>query len=218
MAVKSKTQLATDISTNIGATYNQTALQTVLDDMVDSYEDIFSQLTTVQRDAIVTPATGLIIYNTNNNRYEYWNGSAWFGIGQNISSPLTIILNLSSADILAIDATPITVATAPGVGFALLPIGMAWRFTYGSVQYTDGGGSNAIVLKCSTKSNSNAFGSVAQASIKAAANSSGNASLISGSSIDAIVENDDLVLTCNNPYSAGDGTLTIWLTYSIIPY
>lgn len=35
------------------------------------------RLTTAQRDAIISPAAGLLIYNTDKNCMEYWNGSIW---------------------------------------------------------------------------------------------------------------------------------------------
>jgi hypothetical protein len=38
------------------------------------------RLTTVQRDTIATPATGLLIYNTTAGRWEGYNGSAWVGL------------------------------------------------------------------------------------------------------------------------------------------
>lgn len=41
------------------------------------------RLTTTQRDAISSPATGLIVYNTTNTRYEYYTGSTWAAIISN---------------------------------------------------------------------------------------------------------------------------------------
>src|SRR5438105_1301990 len=38
-----------------------------------------SRLTTVQRNAISSPAIGLTIYNTSTNELEYYNGSVWIG-------------------------------------------------------------------------------------------------------------------------------------------
>jgi len=38
------------------------------------------RMTTTQRDAIASPATGLIIYNTTTNKINYWNGTAWIEI------------------------------------------------------------------------------------------------------------------------------------------
>jgi hypothetical protein len=36
------------------------------------------RLNTMQRDAIMMPAVGLMIYNTDSNCYEFWNGTQWF--------------------------------------------------------------------------------------------------------------------------------------------
>lgn len=38
---------------------------------------LLNRLTTVQRDAIGTPATSLLIFNTTTNRFEYYTGTAW---------------------------------------------------------------------------------------------------------------------------------------------
>jgi hypothetical protein len=38
---------------------------------------LIPRLTTVQRNAIVSPATGLLIYNTSSNTFDYYNGSSW---------------------------------------------------------------------------------------------------------------------------------------------
>lgn len=39
------------------------------------------RMTTAQRDAIASPATGLMVYNTTNAQFEFFNGTAWTGIG-----------------------------------------------------------------------------------------------------------------------------------------
>ena len=39
------------------------------------------RMTTTQRDAIASPATGLMIFNTTNAGFEFYNGSAWSGVG-----------------------------------------------------------------------------------------------------------------------------------------
>ena len=38
------------------------------------------RLTTAQRDAIATPAAGLMIYNTSTNRPNFYDGSAWVAL------------------------------------------------------------------------------------------------------------------------------------------
>lgn len=207
MSVKSKSQLAIDIA----ASTFTAPQQVILDDMVDSYEDIFSQLTTVQRDAL-TPTNGLIIYNTDNDRYEYWNGVTWFGIGQDLSTPLVVKIDLSSAQLLALDTTAIIVASAAGAGYSIVPSSLVYRFTYGSIQYAAGN----IVLKNTTASTSNAFLSLSDLVIEAAANRSGSIPANTGTGIAALVENDSLELKAVSAITAGDGTLTVWVTYSII--
>ena len=39
------------------------------------------RMTTVQRDAILSPATGLFIYNTTTNQYNVYNGTLWGAVG-----------------------------------------------------------------------------------------------------------------------------------------
>lgn len=38
-------------------------------------------MTPTERDAITTPANGVMVYNSTLDQYEYWDGSAWSGIG-----------------------------------------------------------------------------------------------------------------------------------------
>src|SRR5450759_3934239 len=38
------------------------------------------RMTTAQRDLISSPATGLLIYNTTTNAFNYYNGSVWIAI------------------------------------------------------------------------------------------------------------------------------------------
>lgn len=208
--IKSKTQLGIDIA----ASTFSAPQQTILEDMVDSYEDIFPQLTTVQRDAL-TPTNGQVVYNTDNARYEYWNGSAWFGIGQNISTPLVVKIYLSSADLLALNTTPITVASAIGAGYALVPVGISYRYTYGTAAYT---GSYNIQLKSSTATGSDVFLTIPSVTLNSGASRSGGTPTNTGTGINAIVENDDLVLSSSAAISTGDGVLTVWVTYTIIVY
>ena len=51
---------------------------------------------------------------------------------------------LSSANILALDGTPITLVPAPGVGFRIVPLVIQIVFFGGSVAYTDAGGAVSI--------------------------------------------------------------------------
>ncbi len=208
MAIKTKSQLAIDIA----ASTFSAPQQTILDDMVDSYENIFPQVTTVQRNAL-TPTAGLIVYNTDTDRYEYWNGSAWFGIGQDLSTPLVVKINLTSADLLALNGTPITVASAIGAGYALVPISMAYRYAHVTTDYAGGN----VVLCNDASSTSDAFLSVSNVTLRTS-NKSGSLPANTGTGVNAIVDNDDLVLKATSALTTGDGSLTVWVTYTILTY
>jgi hypothetical protein len=58
------------------------------------------RLTTAQRDAIATPAAGLMIYNTTVNCLQWWNGTSWYdGCGNNFvcgTSTVTFTYNGST--------------------------------------------------------------------------------------------------------------------------
>jgi hypothetical protein len=208
MAVKSKTQLGIDIA----ASTFSAPQQTILEDMVDSYEDIFPQLTTVQRDAL-TPTNGQVVYNTDNARYEYWNGSAWFGIGQDLSTPLVVKVNVTSAEILALNTTPKTLVAAPGAGLGLLCSSVTYRYTYLTSAYTTNLTLNVIastkdVDDYQVRMTDALDGSVSTLVITPADSPSNKV---------CVVDNDSLVLKASggNP-AAGAGSLSLWVTYSII--
>lgn len=212
MAVKTKAQLQTDISTSTFTAPQQV----ILDDMVDSYENVFPQINTTARNAL-TPTLGQIIFNTDVAGFEYWNGSAWLGIGQDVSTPIVVKVSLTSADILALDTTPITIVAAPGAGFALVVSHMSYRFTYGSVAYT-GGASVALMCSSKTAGSADVFVTIDPLAIRAAANRSNSLSSGSGSSANSIAENEALQLKTSTAFAAGDGTLDVWVTYSLIAY
>ena len=54
------------------------------------------RLTTVQRNAIVTPATGLLVFDTSLNGFYYYNGSTWINLSSGSSSGLLWSYNSSN--------------------------------------------------------------------------------------------------------------------------
>lgn len=207
MAITSKTQLQTDIT----ASTFTAPQKTILGNIVDSYEDIFPQLTTVQRDAL-TPVNGQIVYNTDTDRYEYWNGVSWADMAS-INSPMTVKVDWSAAEIRqSFSAAKILVA-APGAGFSLAPISVMWRYTYGSIAFDFPGD---LHLKFSTKAATNKFFSL---DLTGGASTSGLYGCVSTNSENSIVENDSIKLTATtSDATVGDGTLSIWLTYSLVAW
>lgn len=49
---------------------------------------LLPRMTTTQRDAISSPATGLVLYNTSTNNFNYYNGSGWVNFGNGIYEPV----------------------------------------------------------------------------------------------------------------------------------
>lgn len=43
------------------------------------------RMTLAQRNAIATPSIGLLVYNTTDSRFDYWNGAKWVGVGDELT-------------------------------------------------------------------------------------------------------------------------------------
>ncbi len=64
------------------------------------------RMTTTQRDAIVSPATGLVLFNTTTGEYNYYNGAAWL---------VLVEVNASGDIVLTTAAKGIIVTTPDGL-------------------------------------------------------------------------------------------------------
>jgi hypothetical protein len=53
-------------------------------------EVLIPKMTTAERSAIVSPTTGLLIFNSTTNTFETWNGTAWVGISAGAGGPVVI--------------------------------------------------------------------------------------------------------------------------------
>lgn len=90
------------------------------------------RMTTAQRDAIASPAIGLLVFNTTAGQFQFWNGSAWMGFSgsgtyfdaslssQSIPNTgwTTVVFNTQNQDVGGDNYNPATgVFTAPAAGF-----------------------------------------------------------------------------------------------------
>lgn len=55
------------------------------------------RMTTTQRDAIASPATSLLIFNTTTNRYEYYDGAAWVPLASVEHHTLDAVMDVQTA-------------------------------------------------------------------------------------------------------------------------
>lgn len=80
-----------------------------------------SRMTTTERNAIATPATGLFIYNTTTNQLNYYNGSSWqIAGGESVNSAITAAgTTQATATALISDYNIVTTVTASAYGVKL---------------------------------------------------------------------------------------------------
>ena len=71
-------------------------------------------MTTAQRDAIATPATGLQIYNTDCKMLNYWSGTCWISMSKALPSPGAIASAPASTVFCAGQSRTYTIAAVPG--------------------------------------------------------------------------------------------------------
>ena len=57
----------------------------------------FTRVTEVQRDAISTPADGLLVYNTDTDKLNIYNGSDWVGLGDILASDNTCAVRVANS-------------------------------------------------------------------------------------------------------------------------
>lgn len=80
-----------------------------------SYGLLPPRLTTTQRDAISSPAEGLVVHNTSTNQFNYYNGSSWIAVQSSSSttSPFSLI-NLGLSYTVDTNSMDIDITTADG--------------------------------------------------------------------------------------------------------
>lgn len=104
-----------------------------------------SRMTTTQRDAIASPATGIFIYNTTTSQLEFWNGTSWEAIGAgsyslSVTDGTTTDLDVNSIEFIGADV----ISVAPGIIQVDIPAGFVNPMTtIGDLLYVNGSGNVA---------------------------------------------------------------------------
>jgi len=128
--------------------------------------------------------------------------------------------NLTSAQILALLGTPVTLVPAPGVGFQIVPLLVIVRFIGGTVAYTNAGGAvnvkvGATMLQALTEQ---FITTVAPNRTVGVIGFAGAAELQSSAANPP--DSDNAPLTINkitNNYAAGNGTARVTVYYTVEP-
>ena len=84
---------------------------------------LLPRLTSTQRNAIAAPATGLVIYNTDKNCVEHYNGSAWYNVCDKTLTPIGGG-SLTSGGSAVVSAWTSTVGCNVGAGANNSPAGV----------------------------------------------------------------------------------------------
>lgn len=125
----------------------------------------------------------------------------------------TRTVNITSAEIVTLNASPKTLIAAPGAGMAIIPLGIVYSFTAGGTQYTSG---NTIRSSFSTTTGDALDTGLSSGILLSASSSITSCEQPFGPS-DDIVENDSIILrNIGAEYATGNGTLKVFMNYKII--
>lgn len=123
-------------------------------------------------------------------------------------------LALTSAQILALQTTPLTIVPAPGVGFKHVPLYAIVDFTGGSVAYTNAGG-GAVQIVVGTRASALAEGFITTATPNVTHQVTPLAAATSTAANPPTDENAPIQINkLTSNYAAGNGTAIVTVYYT----
>jgi hypothetical protein len=96
---------------------------------------LLPRLTSAQRDAVINPAVGLIIFNATEGRIEYWRGNQWMRLMELPMQPSTITGPTSVCQ--GASNVSYSVTNVPGISYN-------WSYSGSGFTITSGAGTHAI--------------------------------------------------------------------------
>jgi len=106
---------------------------------------LLPRLTSAQRNAVINPAVGLIIFNTTEGRIEYWRGNQWMRLMELPMQPSTITGPTSVCQ--GASNVSYSVTNVPGISYN-------WSYSGSGFTITSGAGTHAITGNFSTSATS----------------------------------------------------------------
>jgi hypothetical protein len=123
-------------------------------------------------------------------------------------------LTITSAQLKALFATPVTLLAAPGAGLAILINSAFWNFIFGTVQYTLGG---AIQLQYTGQSVNLLNTTLAAADVLAAVNAQKFMGMATTASGIVVKNNTGIDVQCaTQNFATGDGVLNVTIEYKVV--
>jgi hypothetical protein len=139
---------------------------------------------------------------------------AWVGLAYGLGVPQTVKVTLSSAQLLDLANTPVDLIAAPGAGLSIVINTFTVKYTYGTVPYDFAGalycGFSSIIASTTTLAN------VSNSALATTNNVSGSVFATTFGTTDRLVSNDKLQISTDTNPTVGDGTLTLWISYTTI--
>jgi hypothetical protein len=190
--------------------------------------------------AIQNDAAGAIVtVNTGHIAFLYCDGTTWYGdtgLDQQVQTAdiadeaVTAAklekglleqqtTTLTSAQIKALNATPITVVTAPGAGYAVIPLYVHLFHDHGGTDYVQTAGTNHLALEYTGSTEILELGTEAEctAFIEAGADAHMFLATLLGEAADFNAGEDNKGIDINNneatEYTTGDGVWVITVSY-----
>lgn len=152
--------------------------------------------------------------------FDYTNGGWWINVGSMASptwSPITpIAFAVTSANILAMNATPVNLIAAPPAGFALIVDSVLMTLTRTATAYANGGVTNLVYTGGAVSPHSGSLpAAVMTGGAGVVLNSFGGPSAANGIVVPTATGID--ITNATAPFITGTGTLKVVVDYRVVP-
>lgn len=130
-----------------------------------------------------------------------------------VASSVPIVVNLSSAQILALNATPVTLIPAPGAGKLIIVRGITFKMVTTATAYANGG---ALEFRYTNASGAKVTADIAAGVVTAGAGTSYTAVAGVTTSLTGVVNSPIVIDNATAAFITGTGTAVITLNYEIV--
>jgi len=172
--------------------------------------DVLVRTDATNLDTLTSVYNGSIAFDTSINHFVGYDKSEWSPIAY--GRVRDTIISLSSAEILALSATPKTVVEAKGAGTLLQVLSATVKYTYVTTAYLSG-----HTLRVGTNTGQDFYlCRVLDATTSSIRTFEPNT--ISTAGYTGGAENTDIKIDSNTTATTGDGTAQVWVRYQVIEF
>lgn len=158
-------------------------------------------------------APGAIFVSSNGSNYTNTGTTALpvFVVSAGAGASTSVTVPLSSAQILALNATPVTLVAAQGAGTVINVQSIVFKMVSTATQYANGG---AVEFRYTNASGAKVTADVAAAVVTAAAGTS--FTTVVGVAVTGVANAPIVVDNATAPFITGTGTATVTVTYQVL--